>query len=75
MKASKPYVDELERGDRINSLEIAMMQGRLDRRSFLKFASALGLSATAASAMAQKASAIQSNQANLSQNLKNNMTM
>jgi choline dehydrogenase len=59
----------LGRGDRVNMLEEAMMRDRLDRRTFMKFAAALGLSATAASAMAQKASAIAENQARLASNL------
>jgi choline dehydrogenase len=61
--------DDLERGDRINMLEQALMRGQLDRRSFMKFAAALGLSAHAAAAMAQKATAIDANQAALASKL------
>lgn len=60
---------DLARGDRINQLEEAMMHGRIDRRNFMKFAAALGLSATSATTMAQKASAIAANQSALSRNL------
>ena len=61
--------DDLERGDRINMLEQALMRGQLDRRSFMKFAAALGLSPHAAAAMAQKATAIDANQAALASKL------
>ncbi|PIL43489.1 hypothetical protein CR105_18440 [Massilia eurypsychrophila] len=69
MKKAFPEGGELERGDRINLLEQAMMRGQIDRRNFMKFAAALGLSATSASAMAQKASAIDANQSALASNL------
>ncbi len=72
MKSGDTPDNDLARGDMINSLELAMMQGRLDRRGFLKLAGALGLSSTAASAMAQKASAVHANQSALTRNLKAN---
>jgi choline dehydrogenase len=59
----------LEHGDRINSLELAMMRGQLDRRSFMKFATALGLSASAAGAIARQAEAVAANQAERAQQL------
>lgn len=69
MEKSQRRSADLENGDRINLLEQAMMQGRIDRRSFMKFAAALGLSATSAAAMAQNASAVESNQSALAGNL------
>lgn len=69
MEKSQRRSADLENGDRINLLEEAMMQGRIDRRSFMKFAAALGLSATSAAAMAQNASAVESNQSALAGNL------
>ncbi|WP_426172820.1 GMC family oxidoreductase [Massilia sp. TWR1-2-2] len=69
MKKTYPESGELERGDRINQLEQAMMRGQIDRRNFMKFAAALGLSAASATAMAQKASAIDANQSALASNL------
>lgn len=57
------------RGDQINRLEIALMSGRIDRRSFVKGALGLGLSLTAIGLMANRAEAINQNQAKLAENL------
>lgn len=61
--------NDLARGDRINALEQALMHGKLDRRQFIKFAAALGLSAQSIESMAQQAQAIADNQADLARNL------
>ncbi|KAF3997628.1 GMC family oxidoreductase [Glaciimonas immobilis] len=69
MKNNQRDSGDLEGGDRINLLEQAMMQGRVDRRSFMKFAAALGLSTATAATMAQNAAAIEANQSALAANL------
>lgn len=70
MKNNDRKPDELAQGDMINSMELAMMEGRLDRRSFLRLAAVLGLSGTAAASMAKKATDVHANQAALSRSLK-----
>lgn len=69
MKSGDTPNTDLARGDLINALELDMMHGRLERRSFLRFAAALGLSSTAANAMAKKASAVHTNQSALTRKL------
>ncbi|MGF6272361.1 choline dehydrogenase [Massilia sp. UYP11] len=59
----------IEQGDRVNALELALMRGQLDRRSFMKLAAAIGLSTGSAAAIAQQASAIAANQAERARNL------
>lgn len=61
---------DLERGDRLNLFEQALMRGKIDRRTFLKGVSALGLTASAGAAMAEQAEAIADNQAALARALK-----
>lgn len=69
MKSTPQDADALARGDRVNQLEQEMMRGRLDRRAFMKFAAALGLSSGSAAAIAQQAGAIAANQAARAQDL------
>jgi choline dehydrogenase len=69
MKITPPEPCGLAQGDRINSLEIALMRGQLDRRGFMKLAAAIGMSAGSAATMAQQAGAIAANQAERARNL------
>jgi choline dehydrogenase len=69
MKHHSPEAKGLGQGDRVNAIELALMRGQIDRRRFMTFAAALGLSAGPAAAMAQQASAIADNQAARAQNL------
>lgn len=63
MKPNPYGAEDLDRGDSVNSLEQAMMRGRIDRRRFMQMAAALGLSTTSAATMAKQAEAIAANQA------------
>lgn len=60
----------LKRGEIINQAEAALMRGMIDRRTFMRMVLGAGVSATAAGAMAEKALAIQVNQASQLANLK-----
>lgn len=60
---------DLDRGDRINLLEHALMRGKIDRRTFLTFSAALGMSAATGAVLAQQAEAVAANQAMLAKNL------
>jgi len=61
--------DNLARGEIINQAEAALMRGRIDRRSFMRIVLGACVAASAAGAMADKAVAIQINQANQLANL------
>lgn len=69
MKTDPQDAAGLARGARVDFLEQAMMRGQLDRRGFMKFAAALGLSTGSAAAIAQQAAAVAANQAERAQNL------
>jgi choline dehydrogenase-like flavoprotein len=56
--------DNLVRGENVNQAEAALMHGLIDRRRFIRTVLGAGVSAVAAAAMADKAIAIQINQAN-----------
>ncbi|MGH6916918.1 MAG: GMC family oxidoreductase [Geminicoccaceae bacterium] len=58
------------RGAALDRIETGLWSGRFDRRSFIRMASAAGLSLTAARAIAQEAEQIQQNQAALRRDLK-----
>lgn len=57
-------------GEKLDRMEAQLMAGGLDRRNFLRMATVLGISATAAATMADKALAIGANQAELRRQLK-----
>ncbi len=58
-KSSPP---DLARGDALDAAEMALARGRTDRRSFMRWALAAGVSMTAACTMADKAVAVRDNQ-------------
>ena len=60
----------LLRGEIVNQAEAALMRGMIDRRTFMRMVLGAGVTATAAGAMADKAMAIQVNQASQIANLK-----
>jgi choline dehydrogenase len=60
----------LASGDVVNAMEQAVMNGGMDRRSFLKTAMAFGMSGGAAAAMALHAESVWANQSKLGQSLK-----
>jgi choline dehydrogenase len=62
--------DNLVRGEIVNQAEAALMRGTIDRRAFLHIVVGAGMAMGAAAAMAGKAVAIQTNQANQLANLK-----
>ncbi len=61
--------DNLVRGEIVNRAEAALMHGLIDRRGFMPIVLGAGVAAVAAGAMADKAIAIQLNQANRLANL------
>ncbi|MCH8505991.1 MAG: GMC family oxidoreductase N-terminal domain-containing protein [Ectothiorhodospiraceae bacterium] len=69
MKRPKSPGNDLEQGERINRLELALMSGQMNRRTFLKVMAGLGLSMTAAGLLANRAEAINANQKRLAENL------
>jgi len=62
--------DNLMRGEMINRAEAGLMQGAIDRRTFMRMVLGAGVSTLAAASMAEKALAIQINQAAQLANLK-----
>ena len=62
--------ENLMRGEIINQAEAGLMQGRISRRTFMRAVLGAGVSVAAAGAMAEKALAIQVNQAAQLANLK-----
>ena len=62
--------ENLVRGEIVNQAEAALMRGLVDRRTFMRTVLGAGVSAIAAGAMADKAIAIQINQASQLANLK-----
>ena len=69
--AKRDQGNDLERGETINQAEAGLMRGTIDRRIFMHMVLGAGVSAAAASSMAEKALAIQVNQASQLANLKN----
>jgi hypothetical protein len=63
--------DNLVRGEIVNQAEAALMHGWIDRRSFMRILLGAGVAAVAAGAMADKAIAIQLNQAGQLANFEN----
>ena len=63
--------DNLARGEIVNQAEAALMRGLIDRRCFMRIVLGAGVAAVSAGAMADKAIAIQINQANRLANLGN----
>lgn len=60
---------DIASGECINQLELALMSGSIDRRTFIKAMAGLGLSMTSIDAMAAKATAVNDNQRRQARNL------
>lgn len=58
------------RGEGLNEAESLLMSGAIDRRAFMRHALAVGVSLTVASSVAERALAVQSNQAERAANLR-----
>lgn len=57
-----PPSHDLQQGDAVDSAETALLRGQIDRRSFMNWAMAAGVSLTSACSMADKAVAVRDNQ-------------